>query len=60
MYEYPVNDLNKCSVRNCDKHTTVIVLKKIGDGKAMFGYCSFHSIVSATFFHSPARKEIRV
>lgn len=61
MRNRPINDLNKCSVNGCDGQTAVIVSKKIGEDKIMFGYCEFHSIVSATFFpHTNSRVEIRV
>ncbi len=56
----PVNDLNKCSVKDCDSDSSVLVQKKMGEEKITFGYCAFHSIISATFFATPDRKEIRV
>lgn len=61
MNKLPVNDLNVCSVKNCAKQSVVIVQKRMGEEKVMFGYCAFHSIISATFFAlTPGRKEIRV
>lgn len=58
----PVNDLNRCSVKGCTGQSAVIIEKKYGEERMMFGYCSFHSIVSATFFAENAehRREIRI
>lgn len=60
MNNVPVNDLNHCSVEHCNNETSVLIQKRIGDVKLMFGYCPFHGIVAATFFQYPGRKEIKV
>lgn len=59
MRNYPINDLNKCSVRFCNGATVTIIQRKIGDEKIMYGYCEFHSVISATRFPEKAdRKRI--
>jgi hypothetical protein len=50
MRSYPINDLNKCSVKNCLGKTVTIIQKTIGTEKIMFGYCEFHSMISETIF----------
>ena len=50
MKAHPIHDLNKCSVKGCDNQSDVIVQRKIGDERMVFGYCLFHSVISATFF----------
>ena len=50
MRAYPINDLQICSVRNCRGQTVTIIRKTIGEEQMMYGYCDFHSVISATFF----------
>lgn len=57
----PVKNLNHCAVKDCRGESSVIIEKKYGEERMMFGYCQFHAIVSATFFtHSKHRQEIRI
>lgn len=58
MKNYPINDLNKCSVRFCRGNTATIIQKKIGDERIMFGYCEFHSMISATRFPEKANRKV--
>ena len=53
LRNYPITDLNVCSVRGCIGQSTSIIQKRIGEEYMLYGYCEFHSIISETFFTNP-------
>lgn len=61
MEVHPINQLNLCSFRGCGKDSEILVERLVGGKMVIYGYCTFHGIISATFFSAVEyRKEIRV
>lgn len=58
MRNYPINDLNVCSVKLCHGRTVTIIQKTIGNERVMYGYCEFHSMISSGMFPQSEERKV--